>query len=124
MDAEGYLKITNRVKDVIKSGGEWISSVDMGNELMPYDPVLEAAVVGIKHPRWEERPLALVILREKHLGRIGKNEILSHLAKKFAKRQLPDEILFVDEIPETTVGKINKKVIREMHRDRYMCGVG
>jgi len=124
MDAEGYLKITDRVKDVIKSGGEWISSVDMENELMSYHPVLEAAVVGISHPKWEERPLALVILREEHRGKIGKDALLSHLAHKFAKWQLPDEILFVEEIPKTSVGKFNKKVIREVHRDRYTVGAG
>jgi fatty-acyl-CoA synthase len=94
----------------------------MENELMSYDPVLEAAVVGIRHPKWEERPLALVILREEHRGKIGKEALLSHLAHKFAKWQLPDEILFVDAIPKTSVGKINKKVIRDVHRDRYMCG--
>jgi fatty-acyl-CoA synthase len=124
MDEEGYLKITDRVKDVIKSGGEWISSVDMENELMSFGPVLEAAVVGIKHPKWEERPLALVVLRKEYSGKIEKEAILSHLGKKFAKWQLPDEILFVDEIPKTSVGKINKKVIREAHRDRYMQSAG
>jgi fatty-acyl-CoA synthase len=98
--------------------------VDMENELMSFNPVLEAAVVGIKHPKWEERPLALVILREEHRGKIGKDALLSHLAHKFAKWQLPDEILFVDEIPKTSVGKINKKVIREAHQDRYVLADG
>ena len=120
MDEEGYLKITDRVKDVIKSGGEWISSVDMENELMSYHPVLEAAVVGIRHPKWEERPLALVILREEHRGKLGKEALFSHLAHKFAKWQIPDEILFVDEIPKTSVGKFNKKMIRETHQHYYM----
>lgn len=124
MDEEGYLKITDRVKDVIKSGGEWISSVDMENELMSFGPVLEAAVVGIKHPKWEERPLALVVLRKEYQGKIEKEAISSHLAHKFAKWQLPDEILFVDEIPKTSVGKINKKAIREVHRERYMQNEG
>jgi fatty-acyl-CoA synthase len=96
----------------------------MENELMSYHPVLEAAVVGVSHPKWEERPLALVILREEYRGKIGKDELLSHLAHKFAKWQLPDEILFVDEIPKTSVGKFNKKVIREAHQDRYMVGAG
>ncbi len=118
IDQEGYLKITDRIKDVIKSGGEWISSIDMENEIVSYPGVLEAAVVGITHPKWEERPLALVILREEFKA-VKKEEILIHLSKRFAKWQLPDEILFVNSIPKTSVGKINKKVIRMEYKDIY-----
>jgi fatty-acyl-CoA synthase len=119
IDAEGYVKITDRVKDVIKSGGEWISSVDMENEIMSHPGVLEAAVVGVAHPKWEERPLALVVLRPEALERVNADEIRSHLSKKFAKWQLPETVMFVDSIPKTSVGKINKKVIREEHKDTY-----
>lgn len=119
MDEHGYLKITDRVKDVIKSGGEWISSVDMENEIMSHPAVLEAAVVGIVHPKWEERPLALVILREEEKERITAEDIREHLAKTFAKWQLPDEVLFVDQIPKTSVGKMNKKEIREQYKTLY-----
>lgn len=119
LDAEGYIKITDRVKDVIKSGGEWISSVDLENEIVSHPAVLEAAVVGISHPKWQERPLALVVLREQYKGQIQAEDIRQHLAGKFAKWQLPDEVMFVDAIPKTSVGKIDKKVIREAHKNTY-----
>ncbi len=120
MDAEGYLKITDRVKDVIKSGGEWISSVDMENAITAHPAVFEATVIGVTHPKWEERPLALVVLREEFKGKVEKQEILDHLSKTFAKWQLPDEILFVDAFDKTSVGKSNKKVLREKYKDIYM----
>ena len=119
MDAEGYLKITDRVKDVIKSGGEWISSVDMENEIVGHPGVLEAAVVGVAHPKWQERPLALVKLREESKDTVTADDIRTHLAATFAKWQLPDDVLFVDEIPKTSVGKINKKVIRNDYEGFY-----
>lgn len=119
IDQEGYVKITDRVKDVIKSGGEWISSVDMENEIMSHPAVLEAAVVGVVHPKWEERPLALVVLRQGNEGKVTDDEIRNHLGNKFAKWQLPDTVLFVESIPKTSVGKINKKVIRLDHKDVY-----
>ncbi len=119
IDAEGYVKITDRVKDVIKSGGEWISSVDMENEIVSHPAVLEAAVVGVAHPKWEERPLALVVLRKEPEAKVDAEEIRNHLSKKFAKWQLPDKVLFVDSIPKTSVGKTNKKAIRAEHKDIY-----
>jgi fatty-acyl-CoA synthase len=120
MDADSYLKITDRVKDVIKSGGEWISSVDMENAIIAHPAVFEATVIGVTHPKWEERPLALVVLTDEHKGKVGKQEILDHLIKTFAKWQLPDEILFVDAFDKTSVGKSNKKVLREKYKDIYM----
>ncbi|MBI9076257.1 MAG: long-chain-fatty-acid--CoA ligase [Desulfatibacillum sp.] len=119
MDQNGYLKITDRVKDVIKSGGEWISSVDMENEIISFPDVLDAAVVGVAHPKWQERPLALVVLRADAKGKVSADDIRDHLAKTFAKWQLPEDVLFVDEIPKTSVGKTDKKVIRADHHDRY-----
>jgi fatty-acyl-CoA synthase len=119
IDSEGYLKLTDRVKDVIKSGGEWISSVDLENEIVSHPAVLEAAVVGVVHPKWQERPLALVVLREQFKGRVSADDIRAHIAKRFAKWQLPDEVLFLDSIPKTSVGKINKKVIRQTYKDVY-----
>ena len=119
MDEEGYLKITDRVKDIIKSGGEWISSVDMENSLIGHPAVLEATIIGVAHPKWEERPLALIIPREEYKGKVTKQDILDHLAKSFAKWQLPDEVLFVDEISKTSVGKIDKKVLRVQYKDTY-----
>jgi fatty-acyl-CoA synthase len=118
LDSEGYLKITDRIKDVIKSGGEWISSIDMENSLMSHSSVLEAAVVGISHPKWDERPLALIVLRE-DFKFTTKEEIREHLSKSFVKWQIPDEILFVDKIPRTSVGKLDKKMIRIEYRELY-----
>ena len=119
IDSEGFLKITDRIKDVIKSGGEWISSIDMENEILSFPGVLEACVVGAPHPKWEERPLALVVLREGFKS-VKKEDIQEHLSKKFAKWQLPDEILFVKSIPKTSVGKLNKKEIRKQYKDIYI----
>jgi len=122
IDSEGYIKIVDRLKDLIKSGGEWISSVDMENEIMCHPGVLEAAVCGIPHPKWEERPLALVVLREGYRERVSKIDILEHLSRRFAKWQLPDEIKFVDEIPKTSVGKFKKSAIRELYKNEYGIG--
>ncbi|MHA2066730.1 MAG: long-chain fatty acid--CoA ligase [Candidatus Thorarchaeota archaeon] len=122
IDPEGYLKLTDRLKDLIKSGGEWISSVDMENEIVNHPAVLEGAVVGIAHAKWEERPLALVVLRDEFKTRVDEREILEHLGKRFAKWQLPDEIMFVDAIPKTSVGKIDKKAIRSEYKEVYASG--
>ncbi len=119
LDSEGYLKITDRIKDVIKSGGEWISSIDMENTLVSHSAVLEAAVIGIPHQKWVERPLALIVLRNEFKS-VTKDEIKNHLIKTFAKWQIPDEILFVDSIPRTSVGKLDKKVMRNEYKDLYV----
>lgn len=117
IDPDGYLKLTDRLKDVVKSGGEWISSIDVENALVGHPAVQEAAVVGIQHPKWQERPLALVVLRA---GQIATQaDLEQHLLKSFAKWQLPDRILFVPSIPKTSVGKLNKKVIRADFADLY-----
>ncbi|MFX0105523.1 MAG: long-chain-fatty-acid--CoA ligase [Candidatus Hodarchaeota archaeon] len=118
LDSEGYLKITDRIKDLIKSGGEWISSIDMENTLISHPSIFEAAVIGIPHPKWDERPLALIVLRE-GFETVSIDEIREYLAKTFAKWQLPDEILFVESIPRTSVGKLNKKVMRMEYNDLY-----
>lgn len=117
IDADGYLKVTDRIKDVVKSGGEWISSIDMENALIGHPAVRDAAVVGIAHAKWQERPLALVVLEP---GRQATLEQLhAHLAGAFAKWQMPDRVLFVDSIPKTSVGKTDKKRIRAQHADLY-----
>jgi fatty-acyl-CoA synthase len=112
LDSEGFLKITDRLKDLIKSGGEWISSVDMENEIVSLPAVLEAAVVGQPHPKWQECPIALVVLRDDLESTIEEADIEKHLATRFATWQLPEKIFFVKVIPKTSVGKIDKKVIR------------
>ena len=110
IDSEQYLIITDRSKDLIKSGGEWISSVDLENHLVALDGVSQAAVVAQPHPKWDERPVALVILVEG--SNVTKDLILEHCAGLFAKWQLPDDVIFVREIPLTSTGKIDKKTIR------------
>jgi len=110
IDAEQYLIIADRSKDLIKSGGEWISSVDLENHIVAMSGVTQAAVVAQPHPRWDERPIALVIVAEG--ADIGGELILEHCASIFAKWQLPDDIIFVAEIPLTSTGKIDKKTIR------------
>ena len=111
MDAHGYVRITDRFKDVIKSGGEWISSIDMENAAVAHPEVFEAAAVGIPHPKWDERPVLLVVPQP---GRTpDPDSIVDLLRLSFAKWQLPDEIIFVDEIPHTATGKISKLTIRQ-----------
>lgn len=117
IDENGYLKVTDRIKDVIKSGGEWISSIDMENLLVGHPAVRDAAVVGIPHAKWQERPLALVVLRPGQQA--TQEQLQQHLSSAFAKWQLPDQILFVEAIPKTSVGKVDKKRLRAEHANRY-----
>jgi len=123
VDDLGYIRLVDRLKDVIKSGGEWISSIDLENFLMTHPYVLEATVVGVPHPKWGERPLAFVVLRQeaksKDLNEV-KEELRSHLLKRFAKWQLPDDFIFLDEIPKTSVGKFKKEELRKKYQDYYM----
>ena len=111
MDDEGYVKIVDRAKDLVKSGGEWISSVDLENTLMGHPAVKEACVVGIAHPKWQERPLAAVVLKEG--ASATPQELRAFLAESFAKWQLPDAFVFLDAIPRTSVGKFKKIALRE-----------
>jgi fatty-acyl-CoA synthase len=111
LDELGYITLSDRAKDVIKSGGEWISSVDLENALMGHPDVVEAAVVGIPDEKWQERPLATVVVRDG--ATITPEQLRAHLAETFAKWQLPDAWAFVDEVPRTSVGKFDKKVVRQ-----------
>jgi fatty-acyl-CoA synthase len=108
---EGYVKLVDRTKDVIKSGGEWISSVELENEIMAHPAVAEAAVIGVPHSKWSERPLACVVVREGH--EVTAEAILEHLDGRIAKWWLPDEVVFIDEVPKTSVGKFSKKDLRD-----------
>jgi len=119
IDKNRYIKIVDRFKDVIKSGGEWISSVDLENHLMAHPKVKEACVVGIPHPKWEERPLALVVPKPEFKEAVSKEELLEHLANRFAKWQLPDEIVIVEELPKTSVGKLAKRAARDAYKRHY-----
>ena len=116
IDAEGYIQITDRTKDLIKSGGEWISSVDLENLIMAHPKVLEAAVVAVPHPQWVERPLACVVPKPEFAAAVGAPEILEFLRPRVARWWLPDDVVFLDAIPKTGVGKFDKKVLRERFR--------
>jgi len=110
IDTEGYLRIVDRMKDVIKSGGEWISSVELENTIMAHPAVAEAAVVGVEHPKWQERPLACVVLKPGQS--VAKEEILAFLQSRFPAWWMPDDVVLIDEVPKTSVGKFDKKVLR------------
>ncbi|NNM76271.1 long-chain fatty acid--CoA ligase [Sphingomonas sp. ID1715] len=115
MHADGTIQITDRSKDVIKSGGEWISSVELENAAVGCPGVAEAAAIGVYHPKWDERPLLLVV--RKPGSDVGAAEIIAHLTEKVAKWWLPDEIVFVDSLPHTATGKLLKTALREQYRD-------
>ena len=115
MDADGFLTITDRAKDVIKSGGEWISSIDIENLAVGHPAVMEAAVIAARHARWQERPLLLV--HRKPGIEVTKEEILQFLSDKIAKWWLPDDVVFVDELPHTATGKVLKTRLREQYAD-------
>jgi fatty-acyl-CoA synthase len=115
IDDEGFVKIVDRAKDLVKSGGEWISSVDIENTLMGHPAVKEAAVVGVPHPKWQERPLAAVVLKDG--AQATPEELRAFLAQSFAKWQLPDAFVFVEALPRTSVGKFKKTALREQFAD-------
>ena len=115
IDAEGFMQITDRTKDVIKSGGEWISSIELENTAVGHPAVHEAAVIGVAHPKWTERPLLVVV--KKPDGAVTKDEILEFMTGKVAKWWLPDDVLFVDELPHTATGKLSKLELRERLKD-------
>jgi len=117
IDPEGYVQITDRTKDLIKSGGEWISSVDMETSIMGHPKVMEAAVIAVPHERWQERPLACVVPKPEHKGSLTEKEILDYLTPLVAKWWLPDEVVFIDAVPKTSVGKFDKKVLRERFKN-------
>jgi Acyl-CoA synthetases (AMP-forming)/AMP-acid ligases II len=115
IDSEGYVKITDRSKDLIKSGGEWISSINLENALIAHPGVAEAAVIAVPHPKWQERPLAVVVLKKE--AEVREDSLRSFLAHKFAKWQLPDEFVFVRELPHTSTGKLLKTELRRTYKD-------
>ncbi len=115
MDPYGYMQITDRSKDVIKSGGEWISSIELENLAVGHPKVAEAAVIGVRHPKWDERPLLVLVMKKGES--IGKNDILDYMRGKVANWLIPDDVVFVDEIPHTATGKIQKTTLRERFKD-------
>ncbi|WP_449255244.1 long-chain-fatty-acid--CoA ligase [Bosea sp. (in: a-proteobacteria)] len=120
IDPAGYMQVTDRSKDVIKSGGEWISSIDLENLAIGHPDVAEAAVIGVAHPKWDERPLLVIVPKE---GRKpGKEEMLAFMTGKIAKWWLPDDVVLVEAIPHTATGKIQKTALREMFKDYRLPG--
>jgi fatty-acyl-CoA synthase len=120
VDELGFIQLVDRTKDLVKSGGEWISSVELESALMNHPAVLEAAVVGVPHEKWQERPLACVVLKP---GRQAtREELIAFLEPNFAKWWLPDDVVFIQEIPKTSVGKFNKKVLREDYKGYALPG--
>ena len=120
IDPAGYMQVTDRSKDVIKSGGEWISSIDLENLAVGHPDVAEAAVIGVAHPKWDERPLLVIV--PKPGRKPGKEEMLAFMAGKIAKWWLPDDVVLVEAIPHTATGKIQKTKLREMFRDYRLPG--
>ncbi len=117
IDPEGYIQIMDRTKDLVKSGGEWISSVDLENAIMAHPKVMECAVIAIPHPKWQERPVAAVATLPQFRGQVTKEEILDFLQGRVAKWWLPDDVVFIDAVPKTSVGKFNKRALREQFKD-------
>jgi fatty-acyl-CoA synthase len=122
IDERGYIIISDRAKDVIKSGGEWISSVELEIEIMAHPAVQEAAVIAMPHERWGERPLACVVLEEG--AQLGIEELREHLAPRVAKWWLPDDLAIIDQVPKTSVGKFDKKVLRQRLEEGRLEHVG
>jgi len=116
IDPDGYIRICDRSKDLIKSGGEWISSVALECMLMAHPDVAEAAVIAVPHPRWCERPLACVVPRPEARERLTREALIEHLRPRVARWWLPDDVVFIDQVPKTSVGKFDKKALRERFR--------
>jgi len=123
IDPEGYIQIMDRTKDLVKSGGEWISSVDLENAIMAHPKVMEAAVIGVFHPKWQERPIACVAPLPQYKDVITKEELMQFLGPRVAKWWLPDDIVFMEAVPKTSVGKFNKRALREQLKDYTLSDV-
>jgi fatty-acyl-CoA synthase len=119
---DGYVRIVDRTKDVVKSGGEWISSVELENEIMAHPAVAEAAVIGVPHPKWSERPLACVVVAPD--AELTAEELIEFLDGRVAKWWLPDDVVFIDEVPKTSVGKFSKKDLRDRFADHVLPTAG
>ena len=113
MSKEGYISLVDRTKDLIKSAGEWISSIDLENAIMEFSKVLEAAVISLPDEKWQEWPMACIVPQPDAANTITKEEVQDYLKDKVAKWWIPDEIVFMTELPKTSVGKFNKKKLRE-----------
>ena len=121
IDPEGYVRIADRTKDLIKSGGEWISSIDLENIAVAHPAIAEAAVIGVKHPKWDERPIIVAV--KKPGQEVSKEDLLRFYEGKIAKWWMPDDVVFVKELPHTATGKLSKLTLRQQMKD-YKLGAG
>jgi fatty-acyl-CoA synthase len=121
IDPDGFMQITDRSKDVIKSGGEWIGSIDIENIAMGHPAVAQAACIGVRHPKWDERPVLVVVRRPE--AALTREEMLRFFDGKIAKFWMPDDVLFVDSLPTGATGKIQKNRLREQFREYRLPGV-
>src|SRR5262249_61695979 len=115
IDPDGYIQITDRSKDVIKSGGEWISSIDLENIAVAHPAIQEAAVIGIKHPKWDERPIIVAV--KKSGQEVTKADLLKFYEGKIAEWGMPEDVVFVNELPDTATGKLSKLTLRQQMKD-------
>src|SRR6266568_4900904 len=122
IDPEGYMQITDRSKDVIKSGGEWISSIDLENIAVAHPAIAEAAVIGVRHPKWDERPLVIAV--RKPGASVTREDLLGFYAGKVAKWWTPDDVVFVEQLPHTATGKLLKTKLRQEFRDYKLPSSG
>ena len=120
IDPEGFMQIVDRTKDLVKSGGEWISSQELENAIMSHPKVLEAAVIAMPHPKWQERPLACVVPKPDFKDSLTKDEVLDHIRPLFPKMYIPDDVVFIEAVPKTSVGKFDKKLLRAQFKDYKM----
>ena len=118
VDARGRIRLVDRTKDLIKSGGEWISSVELENEIMAHPQVAEAAVIGVAHPKWGEAALACVVKAEG--ADLSEDDVLGYLEGKIAKWQMPKGVVWIAEVPKTSVGKFSKKTLRDEYAQQLM----
>ena len=116
IDSDGYMQVTDRSKDVIKSGGEWISSIELENLAMAHPEIAEAAVIGVAHPKWDERPLVVAVRRQGSM--LEAQDLLAFYEGKIAKWWMPDDVLLVDELPHGATGKVLKTKLRELYGNR------
>ena len=119
IDPDGFLTLTDRAKDLIKSGGEWISSIDLENVVMSHPGVANCAVIAVPHPKWDERPLLIVVLAE-GAPKPEPAELMDLLGQHFAKWQLPDDVVYVDALPLTATGKVSKLTLRQQFADHEL----
>jgi fatty-acyl-CoA synthase len=117
----GYVRLVDRTKDLVKSGGEWISSVEIENQIMSHPKIAEAAVIAVPHPKWLERPLACVVVKDGE--QLTREDVLEYLRARLDKRQVPDDVVFIDEVPKTSVGKFSKKTLRDKFASYQLPGV-